>query len=85
MESDTVKESSSLLALTDPMYKAARELNFVNNITSSIESFNLVGVNLVQDIISDTTKTITSDGYSLFDFANSTFGLVKDLHINDIA
>lgn len=85
MESDTVKDSSILLSITDPMYKAARELNFVNNIASSVESFNLIGVNTVQDIISDAANTISSEGYSLFDFANSTFGLVKDLHINDIA
>jgi hypothetical protein len=58
MESDTVKDSSILLAITDPISKAARELNFVNNIASSVESFNLVGVNTVQDIISDATNTV---------------------------
>lgn len=47
MELDTVKDSSILLSIADPMYKAARELNFVDNIANSVESFNLIGVNTV--------------------------------------
>lgn len=85
ISSDDVKSSSFKLAALSPIQKAANELNFVESLYSSVDSFNVVGVNVMQDIFADAFKTAGSEDYSLFDFANSTFGLVKDLHINDIA
>ena len=85
MSSDDVKSSGFKMATLSPIQKAANELNFVESLYSSVDSFNVVGVNIVQDLMTDTFKTIGSEGYSLFDFAENTFGLVKDLHINDIA
>ena len=66
----------------DILKKTANELSFYHAVIEPVSDFNLVGVDFLNNTFSSAFKTITVDNYSLLDFANENFTLVKDLHLN---
>lgn len=75
------EDSPGAAAGLDLMNKVGTELNFIHTISGAVDSFGLVGMDFIQETLSSAAKTMSVDGYSIADFANNTFSIVKDTHL----
>lgn len=68
----------------DTIKRAANELDFYHAVIEPVGNFGLVGVDYLNNTFSSAFNAITSENYSLLDFANENFAIVKDLHLNTL-
>ena len=74
--------SAGVLIAESTLKKVANELEFYHAVIEPVSDFNLVGVDFLNNTFASAFKTISSENYSLLDFANENFAIVKDANIN---
>ena len=73
---------AGVLIAGNTLKKVANELEFYHAVIEPVSDFNLVGVDFLNNTFASAFKTISSENYSLLDFANENFAIVKDMNIN---
>lgn len=66
----------------DILNKSAQELDMYHSIMQPVGNLGIVGTDFLNNVFTSSYRGIANDGYSMLDFANSNFAIVKDMHLN---